>query len=64
MVSPMQINPAYRPATSEQARAAAMAEATLLLQDVGTMVTAHQVGSTQQDFRWTENARLRRNGAR
>lgn len=58
----MQINPAYRPATSEQDRAAAMAEATLLLQEVGTMATAHQAGSMPQGFRWTENARLRRNG--
>ena len=60
----MQINPAYRPATSEQDRAVAMAEATLLLQDVGMMAAAHQAGSTPQDFRWTENARLRRNDTR
>ena len=64
MVHSMQINPAYRPATSDQDRAAAMAEASLLLQEVGLIAASKKARLPRDRACWTERFKLRLDGTR
>ncbi|MDB6169425.1 MAG: hypothetical protein JWM88_2289 [Verrucomicrobia bacterium] len=60
----MQINASYLPKVSDQARLAALAEASQLLQEVGAVATAKKTRSLVSGSRWTGGFHLGRNGRR